>query len=453
MVVQVHHVNSRGRTSTIISLAIYVPNHLASGLHPKAIRDTFGVQNAHSRNLSIRATNLVVVRGTPTYSTRPLYDPLPHFVFEGVDRYLPWDLTVKTILEICGYSNVTMIVRQRLREQRSMFGHAPRQPSVTVTTRRIETFALVQERLSLLSIPGSEHPVIASIRPNAFLAPYVHIFQFDTRGKGATPRAPLPNSYLAAVSGQTTPSSLTLVSSSSSTHSSQALTISSASSSTQSSQELTIHIQDQLNDLFTKKLAPIVTDLNAKNNTLTSEITSLKNQLASSSLLFNTRLDESTVAARSESSAIMKMLADITANMVRTNPPLATPRPLAPLGDISWKVMMNDVLKHPSDEHAIEVYERWFRNTTHMKSPELHNPIFRHRLKRQKYANGTCSLLELGSNDGGAGTLTEGWAALRNVDPNWLKSSAAGFESAEDFLTTKGYNLQTRFPGFGILEC
>jgi hypothetical protein len=115
--------------------------------------------------------------------------------------------------------------------------------------------------------------------------------------------------------------------------------------------------------------------------------------------------------------------------------------------------MMNDVLKHPSDEHAIEVYEKWFRNTTHMKSPELHNPIFRHRLKRLKYANGACSLLELGPNDGGAGTRTEGWAALRNVDPNWLQSSAAGFESAEDFLSTKGYCLQTRFPGFGILEC
>jgi hypothetical protein len=198
------------------------------------------------------------------------------------------------------------------------------------------------------------------------------------------------------------------------------------------------------------KLAPIVTDFNAKNSALALEISSLKNQLASSSLLFNTRLEESTLAARSESSAIMQMLADITANMVRTQPNQAPPRQPA-LGDISWKVMINDVLKHPSDEHAIEVYKRWFRNTPHLRSPELFNPIFQHRLNRLQYANGLSTLLELGPNDGGSGSRTEGWVG--NVDPKWLQSSAAGFESAEDFLSTKGYNLQTRFPGYGNLEC
>ena len=452
LVAQVHHVNSRGRNINILAFAIYMPNHLAAEVYPKVIRDTFGVQTAHSRNLFIRATNVVVVRGTPSYSTRPLHDPLPHFVFEGLDCHLDWEQIVETILEICGYANVTMIVRQRLREQRGMFGHIPRQPSVTVTTRRIETFALVQDRLGSLAVPNSNIPVSASIRPNAFLAPYVHIYKFDTRGAGAIARDPPRNSYLAAATGQITPSTLTVVSSASSLIS-QEMTISSSSSTSQLSQELTLSVQDQLNDLFNQKLAPIVSDFNSKNSALTAEISSLKSQLSTSSTMFNARLEESTKAARSESSAILQMLSDITANMVRTNPPQSTLPQVSAPSDMPWKTMIREVLSHPSDDYAIEVYEHWFQHTTHLRRPDLLNPIFQHRLNRRSYANGSGTLQALGPNDGGAGSRIFGWSALSNIDHKWLESSAAGFTSAKEFLESKGLSLNSRFPGFGDVEC
>jgi hypothetical protein len=228
---------------------------------------------------------------------------------------------------------------------------------------------------------------------------------------------------------------------------------------------MTISIQDQLNDLLAQKLAPIVTDFNSKQSALSAEISDLKSQLASTSIQFNTRIEESTTVARSESSIIMQMLADITASMVRSQPshPAPTPGLSTPPTQLrafddsppqSWYDMMIDVLRHPSDAIAMAVYEKWYgKAVTHLAHEDLLNPIYKHRRARSQYINDTGSNVTLGPNDGGQGSYAPGWTALRNTDPNWLKSPAGNSHSAEEFLKSKGLPLHTRFPGFGDWEC
>jgi hypothetical protein len=228
---------------------------------------------------------------------------------------------------------------------------------------------------------------------------------------------------------------------------------------------MTIAIQDQLNDLLALKLAPIVTDFNSKQSALSAEISDLKSQLASTSIQFNHRIEESTIIARSESSTIMQMLADITANMVRTQPtreastlgatlPTVQQRAFDESPPQTWQNMMIDVLKHPSDAIAMAVYEKWYgKEVQHLGHDDLLNPIYKHRRARLQFINDTGSNITLGPNDGGQGSYASGWISLRNTDPNWLKSPADNAHSAEEFLTSKGLPLQTRFPGFGEWKC
>jgi hypothetical protein len=228
---------------------------------------------------------------------------------------------------------------------------------------------------------------------------------------------------------------------------------------------MTISIQDQLNDLLAQKLAPIVIDFNSKQSALSAEISDLKSQLASTSIQFNTRIEESTTVARSESSIIMQMLANITANMVRSQPlpPAPTPSLANPLAQLrafdesppqTWHNMMIDVLRHPSDAVAMAVYEKWYGNDViHLAHEDLLNPIYKHRRARSQFITDPGANITLGQNDGGQGSFASGWIALRNTDPNWLKSPAGNSHSAKEFLKSKGLPPQTRFPGFGDWEC
>jgi hypothetical protein len=213
--------------------------------------------------------------------------------------------------------------------------------------------------------------------------------------------------------------------------------------------------------MLTLKLAPIVTDFNNKQSALSAEISALKSQLASTSIQFTTRMEESTTLARAESSIIMQMLADITANMVRSSPPppayIPYPAQLRATEDPitqTWSNMMIDVLKNPSDERAMSAYEQWFgRKVPHLAHEELLNPIYKHRRARRQQHNGTGTNINLGPNDGGHGSSSSGWIALRNIDSSWLQSPAGNSHSAEEYLQSKGLPLQTRFPGFGDWEC
>jgi hypothetical protein len=167
-------------------------------------------------------------------------------------------------------------------------------------------------------------------------------------------------------------------------------------------------------------------------------------------------MEANTIQARSENSAIMQMLLQQNETMSRFSALLQSGNSQPEMQ--TWTNMMSDVLRHPDDKTAIEAYEKWFGHSViHLGIDELLNPIFKHRLERLKSSNSTSVSANctdtLGINDGGSGNRSQNWVSLRSINPEWLQSPAAGAFSAESFLTKRGLDLLTRFPGFGEFEC